>query len=191
MEHIDGPFVIGGSFPAMKLLDVIACVVDAAEDRDDGDIPPSFFDLNLPALKANDIDVYHDTFGDGSLVITSSEGTIACVDILTELRMKSTQSSASLLKKTAVSQISRKDCTAKICLMEIAASLFTHLPTLALHLVRKRLPPSDTAGQVVFTNHAFSDCHTKLVLAPQADALCRFVWSNSTLRQLKNFFCFS
>jgi hypothetical protein len=59
VPHIDGKFVIGGLFPAMKLLEVISRAVSSVEDRDDCDVPPSFFDKSFPNLIANDIDVYH------------------------------------------------------------------------------------------------------------------------------------
>jgi hypothetical protein len=42
-------------------------------------VPPSFFDLTLPNLKANDIDMYHGNFGEGPLEISRAEGAIGCL----------------------------------------------------------------------------------------------------------------
>lgn len=59
VTHISRPFVIGGSFPAMKLIEVISREVSDVNDHDDCNVPPSFFNNTSPTLKANDIDVYH------------------------------------------------------------------------------------------------------------------------------------
>lgn len=79
--YFDGHFVIGGSFPAMKLTEVISRVVDAVENPVKSDLPIDFFHLNLPSLKANDIDVYHGQYGDGPLVISKLDGAISRVDV--------------------------------------------------------------------------------------------------------------
>jgi hypothetical protein len=79
--YFDGPFVIGGLYPAMKLTEVISRVVEAVNNPIESDLPIDFFHLHLPLLKANDIDVYHGQYSDGSLVISKSDGAVACVDI--------------------------------------------------------------------------------------------------------------
>jgi hypothetical protein len=80
---IDGPFVIGGSFAELLLVEVISHVVSDVDEegRDDSDVLSSFYDLILPLLKANDLDVYHGQFDDGPLDLSRSEGAIARVEV--------------------------------------------------------------------------------------------------------------
>jgi hypothetical protein len=82
-NFIDGPFVIGGLYTAMQLVEVMLGIVSDIneEERDDSDMPPSFIDLVLPHLKANDIDVYHGQFGDGPLEMSWLEGAIAHIKV--------------------------------------------------------------------------------------------------------------
>jgi hypothetical protein len=51
------------------------------EDRNEFDVPVSFLSLHLPTLKANNIDVYHGHFDDGSFVISAVEGAIEHIDV--------------------------------------------------------------------------------------------------------------
>jgi hypothetical protein len=65
----------------MKLTEVISCMVEAVDNPVESDLPIDFFHLHLLLLKANDIDVYHGQYSDGSLVISKSDGAVARVDV--------------------------------------------------------------------------------------------------------------
>jgi hypothetical protein len=78
-NYVEGSFVVGGSYLAMKLLEVISSVVDSIDEPDD--VPMSFLNVDYPSLEANDIDMYHGRIGDGPLVISKSENAFAHFNI--------------------------------------------------------------------------------------------------------------
>jgi hypothetical protein len=82
-EHLKTPFIIGGLFAVMKLMETVGHVIAGVdeEDRDESDMPVSFLSLHLPTLKANDINVYHGHFKDGSIVMPAVEGAIEHIEV--------------------------------------------------------------------------------------------------------------